>query len=48
MHAKTISADLHGSYTVTSQNYLDIVSTSDAIICAGEINNYGHPHEITI
>ncbi|MCJ7722089.1 MBL fold metallo-hydrolase [Candidatus Bathyarchaeota archaeon] len=33
----------HGSYTATSQNFLDSVSPSDAIICAGEGNPFSHP-----
>jgi len=38
----------HGSYTTTSQSFLDIMSLSYAIICAGDGNTYGHPHNVTI
>ena len=38
----------HGSYTATSQTFLDIASPTYAIISAGEDNSYGHPHEETI
>ncbi len=38
----------HGSYTATSQAFLDLVAPSYAIISAGLDNTYGHPHNQTI
>ena len=37
----------HGSYT-TSQNFLNIVTPTDAIISVGRDNRYGHPHNVTL
>ncbi len=34
----------HGSRTSTSEEWLDSVSSSIAIVSAGEDNTYGHPH----
>ena len=38
----------HGSYTATSQTFLDIAAPTYAIISAGQDNSYGHPHNETI
>ncbi len=38
----------HGSYTSTSEDFLDRVSPSIAIISCGKDNSYGHPHAETI
>ena len=34
----------HGSRTSTSEEWLDVVSPTVAIVSAGENNSYGHPH----
>ncbi len=38
----------HGSRTSTSENFIELVDPSLAIISAGEDNRYGHPHPETL
>jgi len=38
----------HGSYTASTQTFLNLVSPSYAIISAKQNNSYGHPHNVTI
>lgn len=50
---QTISANIykvghHGSSTSTTQNYLNRINPSVAVISCGLNNNYGHPHQATI
>lgn len=46
---KNIASDIlklghHGSRTSTSEEWLDVVAPTVAIVSAGENNSYGHPH----
>jgi competence protein ComEC len=38
----------HGSRSSTTDAFLSVVSPSIAVICAGEDNQYGHPHPETL
>lgn len=48
-----LSADVlklghHGSASSSSQDFLDAVNPSHAVICVGKNNDYGHPHVETM
>jgi len=44
LRADVLKAGHHGSRTSTSQEFLDAIRPSSAIISAGLRNKYGHPH----
>lgn len=46
--ADVLKAGHHGSSTSSSEDFLDRVSPSIAIISCGKDNSYGHPHRETI
>ncbi|GAA6133539.1 DNA internalization-related competence protein ComEC/Rec2 [Oceaniserpentilla sp. 4NH20-0058] len=51
--SQTLKSDVmivphHGSKTSSSDNFLDVVDAHTAIISAGFLNRYGHPHEQTL
>ncbi len=50
---KDVAADIlkvghHGSYTSTSQEFLEEVAPSYAVISAGRNNSHGHPHDTVV
>jgi competence protein ComEC len=48
LKADVLKAGHHGSSTSTSEEFLDAVSPSCAVISCGEGNKYGHPHAETL
>jgi len=53
MNKKAIEADIlkvghHGSYTSTTEDFLDKVNPKYAVISCGLYNDYGHPHKTTM
>jgi len=48
LQADVLKAGHHGSSTSTSQDFLNIVDPSFAVISCGKGNDYGHPHTETL
>lgn len=48
MDADVLKVGHHGSHNGTTQEFLDVVTPSVAIINCGKGNDYGHPHKETI
>jgi competence protein ComEC len=46
--AKILKVGHHGSYTSTSQAFLDAVKPQIAVISVGQHNKFGHPHQVTL
>lgn len=45
LNADVLKVGHHGSVTSTTEEFLDDVSPSYAVICCGKDNSYGHPHK---
>ena len=48
LKADVLKVGHHGSYSSTSQTFLDKVDPDYGIICCGRNNEYGHPHDAPI
>ena len=48
LKADIIKLGHHGSSTSSSEEFIEAVNPSVAIICCGKDNDYGHPHKETI
>lgn len=46
--ANVIKIGHHGSYSSSSEEFLDSVNAHIAVISSGAINDYGHPHQSTL
>ncbi len=46
--ADVLKVGHHGSHSSTSPEFLAAVNPAYAVICCGEGNDYGHPHQVTL
>ena len=48
LKADVLRVGHHGSYTSTTQEFLEAVGPQYAVISCGKGNDYGHPHQVTL
>ena len=48
LKADVLRVGHHGSYTSTTQEFLEAVGPQFAVISCGKGNDYGHPHQVTL
>ncbi|MCQ2559251.1 MAG: MBL fold metallo-hydrolase [Clostridia bacterium] len=48
LQADVLKVGHHGSHSSTSPEFLAAVNPIYAVICCGENNDYGHPHQVTL
>ena len=48
IQADVLKVGHHGSYSATTQAFLDKINPKYAIISCGKNNDYGHPHQVTL